>query len=304
MSTHRAKKHHYVPQCLQRRFSFDGGNRIFYAERKDEKFGDIQPKYIHQAFYKKNYYTVTSDFGKEDFYEKEYYGRADSSLGRILNDTDEIFANRKIPDFGPEVTKVLRRIFIDLVRRTPDIHKFHFGSDEAIAHSIIEELANEVPSPEDESLLEQLNDTDNLRKHGRDIRMVATTGPFSPDAMAVLDEYHAVWAISSTKASFILPSYMIYRIGNGGSNGLANPEAEMWFPVHPQRAIVLIRNHDQRIPLANYISREKVREVNETAIRECLAVGSHSPELLCSLLGQKVGDLLARKTRQEGKKKE
>lgn len=301
----RAKKHHYVPQCLQRRFLSDDGF-LFYAKKLPTgKFADIQATNTQHAFVERNLYTTSSDDGLSDIYERKYYHRLDTTLGLILKETEEIFEQDHVPIFEGKRLQGLRRLFMDLVRRTPDIHHKVLGTDDEIGKQFVDEIINDN-SEELEPLKSGLLSLSiqEIRQHGRDIRMSATTGSFEPENLAILDQLDSVWAVTERNASFILPSTIVYRVGNGGPNALVNPNFEMWLPVHPQRALVLLRNKDGRIPVLNKITNLTVRSVNEFAVRDCRAVASHSARLLSSLLGQNVNNVMerARNQRKSAKK--
>ena len=104
--------------------------------------------------------------------------------------------------------------------------------------------------------------------------------------MGELREFQVRWATSEGRHSFVLSSLIAYRIGNGGPNGVSNPNMEIWIPVSPKIAMVLVRDEEGRIPSRNSLDRDKVREVNEYAMRKSRQLASHSEALLVSLVGR------------------
>jgi len=92
------------------------------------------------------------------------------------------------------------------------------------------------------------------------------------------------WAVIEGKNSFILSSLIAYRIGNGGHNGLANPNMEIWMPIAPKYAIVMLQDPEGKITHRVSEPRVHVRKVNEFAVRNSSYVASHSHKLLRSLV--------------------
>ncbi len=130
-----------------------------------------------------------------------------------------------------------------------------------------------------------LADKRKLISLGRDIRVRGMTTRL-PRAEAELRNFHARIAVSSGAHSFILHGRMIYRIGNGGSNGLASPTCELWLPISPKRAIILLRDPNGKVPIVCPVGREQMRELNLHALSLDCDLASHSEKLFFSLIGK------------------
>jgi len=66
----------------------------------------------------------------------------------------------------------------------------------------------------------------------------------------------------------------------------AAPKMEMWMPISPKVAIVLVRDKEQKIPLRVVDCPDHIRKVNEYAMRKSIYIASHSEKLLKSLINQ------------------
>ena len=84
--------------------------------------------------------------------------------------------------------------------------------------------------------------------------------------------------------SFILSSVITCGIGDGGSGGLGSPDSEIWRPISPKVALVLVRDLNGRKPPIGEITRGKVRGVNEFAERNSRMLAAHSEKLLRSVV--------------------
>ena len=170
--------------------------------------------------------------------------------------------------------------------RTPDgdvmIDELRVG--EEIRDSVAARL-KELSALQDQSerTLEPLSSEKGLRDAGRDVRVMAQAAP-SPLVENALEEFQRRWGVIHGRHSFLLPSIAVYRIGNGGPNGIKHPNMEMWLPVSPKRVLVLTRDTYKNIPMVVEIDRKKTREINEYAVRNSASLASHSQKLLSSLL--------------------
>jgi len=288
MMNKRAIKHHIVPQVLQRQFAIRGDEqRIWRAKRnKNGNFQSLERKRIAKTFVINNNYTVLENDQPSDVVERKFYGPIDDFLGRFLPDVIQTINNGYIPNFSTDSLNSIKEIAIHMAKRTPDF----LGEDNDIerGRKLVEEILQYTPDvlpTEDRKQLEaDLTDESRLRDKGRDIRVKATLQN-SSRIKETLSQFVPRWAVSQTKHSFILASRMVYRIGNGGPNGLTNPKVEIWMPITPKIALVLLRDPENKVPHIVVDRPQHIRRVNEYAVRESFEVASHSERLLYSLTG-------------------
>lgn len=286
MTNKRAKLHHFVPQTLQRRF-LDKFGKIWYSERdQGGKFFQPEARNTSSAFKIRDYYTILEGGRLSDTYETRFYSVQDDFLGRVLDDIHSSLDKLKIPVLSPEPMMALRKVLLHLILRTPEFAKnyddFEIGK-EILEGTLADALDTSVAQEEIDELKAILKSATMVRNHGRTVRVKSQADP-SEKIEKVLSEFQLRFAISHGKHSFILSSLVAYRMGNGGHNGFSNPNMEIWLPISEKRALVFVRDPARKIPMINSETRDRMREINNFAVRHSDQVASHSERLLKSLL--------------------
>ncbi|MEC7764141.1 MAG: DUF4238 domain-containing protein [Pseudomonadota bacterium] len=283
----RSKRHHFVPKVLQKAFCADG-DRIWYAARDATgRYSRPELRNTEKTFWERNLYTVLEDGLPSDIIEKRYFGTLDDYLGKIIPDITKHFANREAPLLTGDDLNGFREAMFVMATRTPD---FISSDDDLVTgRELVQGVLSETQgnpelenTPELRKLTRELTDDAILRAYGRNIRVRALVKP-NPKIIATLKEFSLRWSIAPERHSYILSSLIAYRIGNGGSNGLGSPSMEMWMPISPKIAAVLVRDPENKIPLAVRDQRDHVREINEFAARKSRQIASDSEKLLTSL---------------------
>jgi len=284
----RSKKHHFVPKVLQQRFIAEP-KRIWYSElENDNRFSPPQLRNIQKTFRIRDYYTVLVGGDQSDIVETDFYGRIDDYLGKMLPNVLDALDRGVVPTFSGHSLDSVRKVVMEMAKRTPEFVKKH--DDIAMGREIVETslatLSDTTRSNEQSKLHCALENPSQLRMYGRNVRVQATINR-SERIEEALGEFSVRWAVSETHHSFILSSLMAYRIGNGGSNGLSNPNMEIWMPIAPKASLVLIRDPENKIPLIVKERPHHIRQVNEFAMKNSRQIASHSKELMESLTGKR-----------------
>ena len=285
MGNNRSKKHHFVPKVLQKAFCSHGDSIWYSARSKEGIFQVVEQRNIESTFRIRDLYTILDGDTLSDRVEREHYGRVDDYLGHMLPDVLGALERGQAPVFSAEPLKSLHAVVYEMIKRTPE---FFDNFDEVkIGREVVEDTLGGVTkehSLEDvKTLRGYLKDTTHLRKIGRSIR----TTSIASKSDKILDElrtFEPRWVTALGRQSFILSSKIAYRIGNGGPNGFSNPNMEIWMPISPNFALVLLRDPGKIYPLRYSASRDLVREVNEYGVRNSSYVASHSSRLLSSLI--------------------
>ena len=292
MSGKRSRKHHYVPMALQRHFSENKKN-IWYSEI--DEYGEyLDPKYrnIESTFRGFDFYTVLDKEGNPtDLVEKQFYGAIDDYLGALLKEIHAGFDSGDTPVFEGEQLISLHHLVLNLASRTPYMSDGKVFDDIEIGRTFAQDVlaALELRAPDHPEIgrfQSMLRDQRLLNLHGKDIRVRGQALPKN-GAIEALSDFVVRWAISCGKHSFVLQGSVIYRIGNGGPNGLSNPNCEWWMPISPKRALILVRDPGNRFPLVYKISRDHIREINESSVHNRRELASPSRELLKSITQRK-----------------
>ncbi len=285
MSQGRIRKHHFVPKILQKAFRFEG-DRVWYTERQPAgRYKRPEQRNIEKTFRLEDFYTIDVNGEQSDIVEKNFYGSIDDYLGKVLPSVFSAFDEGATPTFEGEALNSLRKVVLELIKRTPHFTKNY--DDASIGREIVaKEIAHyELHDPENPQLNRaraDLQDHEVLLKLGRTVRVTSVTKEMK-NANSLLEEFDVRWAITDGRCAFILSELIAYRIGNGEPNGLKFPNAEIWMPISPRIALVLVRDPHKRIPLRCMENARHVREINEYAAANSNRIASHSERLLLSL---------------------
>ena len=283
----RAINHHIVPEVFQKQFTVDGDPARIWRAKKCERGIYLAPekKRIRKTFVIRDYYTILERDQRSDRIEREFYGEIDNFLGCLLPNVIRILKDGDVPSFSSGCLNSLRQVVLHMAKRTPDtsLEADDIDVGKEVVASYLEALPSKVPLTKRKSLEAKLADPTRLRDEGRTIRVLATLKS-GDEVDRILSECVPRWSISQTKHSYILSSKMVYRIGNGGSNGLINPMTEIWMPITPKFCLVLLRDPMNRIPNIVVDTPEHIRKVNEYAAKCSHEIASHSEQLLKSLI--------------------
>ncbi|WP_386170567.1 DUF4238 domain-containing protein [Sulfitobacter pontiacus] len=293
LSNHRAKVHHIVPQVLQRKFLFREGELWYSKKDPSGNYGSPELQLTEKAFKSPNFYTVLIDGELSDVVEKQFYGPADRYLSQFLKFTTDTLSNGGIPHVEGQHLLSLIDLVMSLIKRTEDfLLPLGDAADEnCIGRNYLESVisaANErgIKDTRLEELKADQSDPHKFAKYGRNIRVRATLQPMSRIDEATRN-LKVRWAVSETKHSFILPSCIAYRVGNGGDTSFVNPNMEIWMPISPKMCLILLRDEPNIVPHINVVPAEMIRRLNQYALSRSTAIASNSQELLESLTGRR-----------------
>ncbi len=275
----RSKRHHYVPKGLQNHFC-GADNKIWYAERSADGFSALEERTPNGCFWEKNLNTTIGKNGLSENVEEEWRD-LDNELAPFLAHANEVLSNGSPPDLTEESVEKLRFFFAMLMTRSPEL----VPSVERIKQVYVSEVMGlatklDILAPD---LRARTADPAFQAQAARHIRAEAL-GRVPEYSLEELRKFHPTWVIAEKKSAFILGSRMVYATGNGGPNGLLNPDTELWFPISQKHVLVLSRDQSKSDKVF-YLSGSRVRQWNRYILRTSeRAVASHSERLLRSLL--------------------
>jgi hypothetical protein len=210
----------------------------------------------------------------------------DNILGKLIPQLLSSVERGLVPRLDEGVSQNFKELILSLAKRSPDFMQTE--TDEELGLLVLKNTLAILPTvpnhlPEVVSVLKRLNDSSLLRQYGRDIRTRGTISE-ATESNKKLKEYQFRWVSITGKPSFILSSMMVYRLGNGGMNGLANPLTEVWMPLSPKIAAVLLRDPENKIPPIIDPAPKLVRDLNVYSAKNSTMVASHSNTLLSSII--------------------
>ena len=282
MGQKRSRRHHYVAESFQKRFC-SNANKLGYAERNTAGKIVLEERTPKGCFWEANLNTTLENDTPSDKLEKGFWWALDQDVSELLAEIDQIFASGKIPTIEGEALDQFKLMFATIARRSPD--------------------ASALPSPVDIGLKYQQKlksyfqahgihgqpkheDPVWLRQNGRSI--LAKAKASSPKmVIGALREYVVRWAVPEGKSSFILGSKSVYRAhGGGGSGHLDDPKTQLYWPISPKLALVLLRAPSTQFPMVSSLPTHQVRAWNQNICKTSYSCGSHSQALLRSLLNR------------------
>lgn len=283
----RSKRHHHVPQCLLRKFcdpNLPGQN--FWYSQKDEygNFAEPEKRSPKGAFWEKNLNTTIENDVPTDTLERTVWGPVDDALGNYIIEFTRIFGNAKIPVVAGESLIGLREIIGMLIRRNNDFMSKY--DPKTIGSDFVESVRSESErlGVYDSEIEEKLSDKLYSIQIGRHIKASAIAEK-STKISEKLQGFYVCWARSTHKSSFIIGSYLVQRVGNGGETSFDNEKMELLMPIDPKTMLLLTRDKrfDGRVV---HPSREQIRSWNDLICSTSREVASHSELLLKSLTGR------------------
>lgn len=281
----RARKHHIVPQTMQKHFCDDNGQIWFSEKDSHGSFQKPDQRTPKGAFWQRDYYTVIINGQRSDEIEREFYGSLDNLMGDIIPKFLERLERREAPAMEPALEESMKLAVFHMLLRSPD---FVDHDDLALGHDYLDSLIAEYARFPDlkadlDRVRSEKEDDSIVRSYGRSIRVQGTIGDHTRSKRELMKRKFK-WVIAPSRHSFILANQIGYRIGNGGPNGLQNPNSEIWMPISPKFSLVLVRDDHSNIPNLAETDRDHIRSVNEYAARNSKAIASHSEKLIRSLV--------------------
>lgn len=283
----RAKRHHYVPKALQKRFA-DKTGKVWYCERAslDEGFSRIEHRNRNSCFKKRNLFTILEGVDKpSDKVETDFYGPIDNHFSVLLDEILPSLEAGTVPKFSSAELNFLNSLVAVLFKRSIDtvslIDEQEIG-DEIRAGILTDFQFVDSTESTNEEISERVPDAKSL---GRQARVGAQISE-SAEIMRELERYKVVFVRPERKSSFILGSKMIHRIENEFSGSMDSNIIEYWMPVSPKFSMVWI-NKKSKIGGIQDFRQQWVRDFNEWVFSQSLAVASHAPKILISLLNSR-----------------
>lgn len=276
----RSKRHHYIAESFQERFCTTP-NSLWYAERNGAEQYKLERRSPFGCFWVRNLNTILVDDTPSDLLEKQFWGAVDQDVNDLLQDVDATFDSGNAPHIEGKALQDFKKLFAVVARRSPDATNMP-GSTEV--GDQYHEMLRDFFLESGHKLRPKHSDQIWLKQSGRAI-LAKAKASFPELVFEALNDYSVRWVVPEGNASFVLGSKSVYRAhGKSGSGHLNDPLTELYWPVSPKLALVLIRLPYRDFPLVTILPQQKVRSWNEAICKESVAIASHSKRLLVSLL--------------------
>ena len=279
----RSKRHHFVAQSIQRRFYDKSIDKIWYSEKTETGFSEIEARTSYGCFWASNLNTTLVEDKPDDPLERGHWKTIDDYFDVFLKEVDQAFDHSKPLLLVDGRLDAFKEHFIYLAKRSPD------STDLPSADEMGEVYQAKIKAYAKQNGLDLLGKYDDpiwLRQNGRAI-LAESKASYSELVVKSLEDYSMCWAVPRGNSSFLLGSRNVYRAGNKSSGHLDDPNTELFWPVSPKLALVLVRLPTSDFPRIGLLDQAIVRGWNEEIRNSSQSVASHSSQLLKSLLSQR-----------------
>jgi hypothetical protein len=289
------RRHHYIPQMVQRRFA--GPDRQLWSFDKRHPERGVERKPIKRLFQVPHLYTIRRRDGTRDTTTETRLSVIESRAGPVLERVITDARAARPTALGEADRRALVDLFISQHRRSPDLHRrvlIRRTVESIIADGMAQwEALHGPPSDQERAFL---TSPEFIERARRDAMAQGAADPLETATPAMLQRGFSIMRITPPRRAFILGSNPFARFMAMSSRrqDLGDPGSELWMPVAWDLAIgsvgpvdysVFIEADDVRIRKLNgavagsstvfaSVSRDLVEAYARTAMR---ALRTHGP---------------------------
>jgi hypothetical protein len=275
------KRHHYVPEFLQRRFVNDAGNLyVFNRERPERGVFQTTPKNV---FVEKDLYTRFDADGSKDAAVEQAF----NSLETFANDLIERFVSSVRVGVAPQLNAAEKSAWDDFfflqTKRVPEFHDqyvVNYGFEEELDR-VIRQYERDVRVLTDDERA-QLRDPKEIERLRRNTKLIALTKPGELVRGALAQKGLALAHIQDSRKSFVLGSSPVVKLNHPDRPHLSDDSVEVWLPIasdiaiSPSPEVGVVR----RIPVTE---ERHIRSINLAIARQSRIVAARDEALVRSI---------------------
>ncbi len=273
------KRHHFVPEMLQKRFVDDDGWLHAFSRRRSD--GMVYRSRPTNLFLEGHLYSFETHDGSN-------ISTMEDDLGGLENGADRVIS--RIVDAArqnvrPELThdeRITWAAFLAIQwRRVPDLH-LTVTTDEEVERSLddlMAKLRETQPHLADE--LDALDTPENRKRTIKRAR-VDSLSSVSGEVMDAIDSRGlAVAVIRQSAKRFIVGGHPVLKLSRPGKTDIRHPECELWLPVASDVLVGL--GAGRGTETVGPITSDQVRYVNSGIANQSTMFASASATLTRSL---------------------
>ena len=275
------KRHHFVPQMLQRRFANSNGQLYFFNKRCPED--GVRSSAPINLFVEKHLYSIKEKSGKKnpelEARLSELEGYADGIIRKI-----EVAAANGVPPGLIEVERSIWDLFFYVSwKRTPDcfVNTDALTDFDKTLSASVGDFEREIRSLTDLER-EELNNPEVLSRIKHNARVEAV-GSGSGEVMELLRRKGiAVLRIEAPNKSFVLGSSPVVKLTLPGHTHISDPTVEVWFPISPKLAVSPAYSSGEE-RLISIRDAKNIRYINEAIAKQSTVFAGNNERLVNSL---------------------
>jgi len=275
------KRHHFIPQMLQRRFANPNGQLYSFDKRRSED--GVNPGNPANLFVEKHLYSIKRKSGDKDPELEIRLSKVEGAADSVIRKIEEAAANGRAPELSKEERDIWDLFFYVQWKRTPDC----FESTKALVE-FDETLQRSIGEFEHKSRLltgaerEELKDPVAISglKHNAKVGAVGLGSGEVTKALA--DKGVAILKIEAPNKNFILGSYPVAKLASPGHAHISDPTVEIWLPISPKLAVSpgYAKGEERLIPTRN---AKVIRCINEAIAKQSTVIAGSNEKLIVSL---------------------
>ncbi|OOG61989.1 hypothetical protein B0E45_31780 [Sinorhizobium sp. A49] len=280
------KRHHFVPQLLQKRFVNNDGKLWAFDRRRAS--GAPYATYPNDALLEGQLYTVKEADGSQNAELESWFSRLESEAAPIVDKMVASVRANRLPRLNLSERITWDRFFLQQWRRVPDLFESLLPSEQ-FAKDVMELLDefDTVVRPVSADERQRLLQKSELKRMRGNV-FATTLLEESEEALDLLGSRGlAFLRVKNPRKSMILASRPVVRWGFKDNPHLSDPRTEMWLPISADVAVGVGR-YD--VPeFFRELTDSDTRFLNEGLARQSSQIVGRSFELINSL-GRFVGD--------------
>lgn len=230
------KRHHFVPEMLQKRFTNEEGGLWSYDSRRPEK--GVRADTPGNLMLVGHLYTFVDEKGQKDLSLEKAFSTLESLADPIVQKIADRVLAGKLPNLTSEERKVWDEFFLQQWRRVPDVHESLMSEGQYL--KALEEAMEKFSrtyrpvTPEER---QHFLSPERI-KHGRNNLRVRSLQRRSEVLGNALSQRGLVFArVVNPKKSLILPSRPVVKVTSGEVSVLTDERVQAWLPIAPGVAV-------------------------------------------------------------------
>lgn len=274
------KRHHTLPEMIQKRFVDDAG----YLHAFDRRRSDLSVFRTHpgKLFVKKHLYRRTEADGSTDTDAEKWLSRLEDKADPVIEKIVRNARQGRPPGLTPGEFETWLLFMFMQWKRVPDLHR-DVATDAEVEATFDELLAAlRRRRPDKMAEIDSLDTPENRRRMMHNTRVdVLMQGGAEPLAMLRLRGLGVARIVHPNK-QFVLASRPVVKLTQQGREHLLDPTCEMWLAVAPD-IIVGLGPGPGSERLVGVTDPDKVRAYNQACVGQSTVFASSSAALVRSL---------------------
>lgn len=275
------KRHHSVPEMLQRRFA-DSRGMLWYFDKERPDQG-VKDTHANNLFVRNRQYTLKRRDGTRDWSLETHYSNLESYMKLLIDKIVPSILSGIYPSVTPNERALLDIYVYEQWRRVPELYDGLISDDDfsVMLHDSIAQYENKYrPLTPDER--ERLTTPEYLKAEKQRARVLALRRQGT--AREYLSKRGLFFARTARNRSFVLSSAPVIKMHPVGHPHLNDPRVEIWLPIDPNVAIVLAG--DGSVNRIISVGPQIVRNYNREVAKRGTAFAGRDKALVVSIARQ------------------